>query len=388
MQYNTSMHVSVVDSLEKISAPEWNALAGGANPFLRHEFLLALERSGCVGAKTGWVPRHLAAYADGRLIGAAPMYLKDHSYGEYVFDWAWANAYAHAGQQYYPKLVVAVPFTPVSGIRLLTSGTDQSSIKTKLIEGALKHQQEIGASSLHWLFTMEEDTRLLEAHGHMRRVGCQFHWSNPGYRDFEDFLSTFTASKRKKIKRERRYVHEAGIVLEVLAGASVHSEHWDIFYDFYLSTIHVHNAIPYLTREFFHVLGQAMPASVVLIFARRGSEYLAGALNLRGSDTLYGRYWGSRGDFHSLHFETCYYAAIEHSIAQGLKRFEAGAQGEHKLARGFAPTPTYSAHRLSHPQFARAVADYLERERAGMEYKMNELNEHTPYKTLGATDRQ
>ncbi|MBI3778010.1 MAG: N-acetyltransferase [Gammaproteobacteria bacterium] len=379
------MQVSVIDSLEKIPASEWNALAGDANPFLRHEFLLALEVTGCVSAKTGWRPRHLIARDDGTpgrsLVGAVPLYLKNHSYGEYVFDWAWANAYEQAGLEYYPKLVAAVPFTPVTGARLLTVENDSAStIKTHLINAARELMQESRASSLHWLFLTPEDARLLEAEGHLLRSGCQFHWSNPGYRDFDDFLSSFTAQKRKKLKRERRHVQEAGITMETLSGTSIQTAHWDIFYEFYLSTIRAHGAIPYLSREFFHRLSEAMRDRVVLVFARRGADYVAGALNLRGADTLYGRYWGSRGEYHSLHFETCYYTAIEYCIAHGLRRFEAGAQGEHKLARGFTPVVTRSAHRLVHPRFSRAVADYLARERLDMDAYVNELNEHAPFK--------
>lgn len=386
------MHVSVVDSLEKISAIDWNALAGDANPFLRHEFLSALETTGCVCPETGWLPQHLAVNEDGplrgRLLGAAPMYLKNHSYGEYVFDWAWANAYAQAGERYYPKLVVCVPFTPAAGPRLLVaSGADPAAIKNELVQGATRHMRECGASSLHWLFVTEDDAHLLETAGHLLRTGFQFHWSNPGYRDFDDFLSGFTAEKRKKIKRERRHVLEAGIVMEVQTGASIDSAHWDIFHEFYVSTIRAHGAHAYLTREFFHRLGETMRQQVVLVLARKGHEYIAGALNLRGADTLYGRYWGCRNEFHSLHFETCYYTAIEYCIAQNLRRFEAGAQGGHKLARGFTPIVTRSAHRLMHPQFSRAVADYLARERIDVDLYVNELNEHVPFKKAVATER-
>ena len=379
------MHVSVVDSLEKIPAPDWNALVGERNPFLCHEFLAALETTGCVGAKAGWMPRHLVAHGDGpwqgKLIGAMPMYLKNHSYGEYVFDWAWANAYERAGHRYYPKLVVSVPFTPVTGPRLLAAAdTDTVVVKKRLIEAAQACMREYGASSLHWLFLTEEDASLLEADSHLLRTGYQFHWSNPGYRDFDDFLSTFTAQKRKKINRERRHVQEAGITMEVLSGDSIGPVHWNTFYEFYHSTIRAHGAFPYLSREFFHRLGETMRDRVVLVFARYGAEHVAGALNLRGTDTLYGRYWGSRGHFNGLHFETCYYTAIEYCIAQGIGRFEAGAQGEHKLARGFTPVVTRSAHRLAHPQFNRAVADYLARERIDIASYVDELNEHVPFK--------
>ena len=379
------MHVSVVDSLEKIPASQWNALAGESNPFLRHEFLLALESTGCVSVKTGWLPQHLVVHRDGtsagNLIGALPLYLKNHSYGEYVFDWAWANAYEQAGLRYYPKLVTGIPFTPVTGPRLLSiADAESATIKKQLVDNALELMQEHQASSLHWLFLTPDDAQLLESEGYLLRNGCQFHWSNPGYRDFADFLSTFTAQKRKKIRRERRHVHEAGIAMEILTGPSIDTSHWDIFYEFYLSTIRAHGAIPYLTREFFLRLGDTMRDRIVLVFARRGTDYVAGALNLRGDDTLYGRYWGTRGEFHSLHFETCYYTAIEYCIAQGLSRFEAGAQGEHKLARGFTPVVTRSAHCLAHPQFSRAVADYLARERLDVHAYVNELNEHAPFK--------
>ncbi len=386
------MHLSVVDKLDKIAAADWNTLAGRANPFMRHEFLALLENSACVSAETGWRAQHLVLHSQGpeqgQLLGALPLYLKTHSYGEYVFDWAWANAYARAGHSYYPKLVVSVPFTPATGPRLLAqAGMESTAIKKQLIRGAWEMQAKHGASSLHWLFVNEADAASLESENHMLRTGCQFHWSNPGYRDFNDFLSTFTAHKRKKIKRERRYVQEADIVMEVVTGDAIRAAHWDRFYEFYHSTIRAHGAIPYLSREFFHGLGNVMAQQVVLVFARHGNKYVAGALNLRGEDTLYGRYWGSHGEFHSLHFETCYYTAIDYCIAQGLKRFEAGAQGEHKLARGFTPVITRSAHRLVHPQFNRAVAEYLARERIEISSYINELNEHAPFKKEMAAEK-
>jgi predicted N-acyltransferase len=385
------MYVSIADSLEQIPAGDWNALAADGNPFLRHEFLVALERTGCVCPKTGWQPQHLVIHEAGpfrgRLLGAVPMYLKSHSYGEYVFDWAWANAYAHAGENYYPKLVVGVPFTPATGPRLLVApAVEAAAVKPQLIRGTLRHLQQTGASSLHWLFVTEADARLLESGGHLPRTGYQFHWANPGYRDFDDFLSTFTAEKRKKIKRERRRVREAGIVMQVLSGDAISAAHWDVFYGFYGSTIRAHGAHAYLTREFFHRLGETMPEQAVLVMARKENEYVAGALNLRGMDALYGRYWGGHGEFHSLHFETCYYSAIEYAIAQGLRCFEAGAQGGHKLARGFTPVVTRSAHRLVHPEFSRAIADYLARERRDVDSYVNELNEHVPFKDKATAD--
>jgi len=376
------MAVRVLSSLSEIPAAEWNAVAGDANPFLRHEFLYALERTGCTGGESGWTARHLAASDNvGRVIGVVPLYLKDHSYGEYVFDWAWANAYARAGQDYYPKLVAAVPFTPASGPRLLVAPTaDRESAASTLIDAAFDLARADHVSSLHWLFTCDGDTQLLESSGFRRRTGYQFHWSNPGYRDFDDFLSTLTAEKRKKLKRERRAVREADVTVEIVEGDTLNHGNWERFYGFYRATVQAHGAIAYLTRDFFPALGAALPQHTMLALARQGKDVIGGALFLRGSDTLYGRYWGATHHVPSLHFETCYYAPMEYCIARGLRHFEAGAQGEHKLARGFVPTPTYSAHWLAHPSFARAVGDFLAREQAGMEYEMNELNEHAPFK--------
>lgn len=375
--------MAVLEGVRNVDATEWNTLAGTRNPFVRHEFLSGLEVSGSVGAETGWQPRPIVIRAadSNRLLGAVPLYLKHHSYGEYVFDWAWAEAYERAGLAYYPKLVAAVPFTPATGPRLLVAAdADRAAVAAGLLDAASKFMHECNASSLHWLYPEDTEVQMLEARGYLRRVGCQFHWSNPGYRDFDDFLSTFTAAKRKKIKRERRCVREAGIDIDILAGDAISSAHWDAFYAFYHDTVRTHGAIAYLTRAFFHGLGASMPGAVMLVCARRDREYVAAALYLRGADTLYGRYWGGHPGIPSLHFETCYYAAIEYCIATGIAHFEAGAQGEHKLARGFAPTPTYSAHVLRHPRFNRAVADFLARERPGVARYISELNEHSPFR--------
>ncbi len=377
------MPVRLLHSLSEIPAVDWNNLAGDANPFARHEFLHALERAGCTGTGTGWLPQHtvITDESSGKLLGAVPLYLKEHSYGEYVFDWAWANAYAHANLEYYPKLVAAVPFTPATGSRLLIAPqADHMAVANALIEATLAHAQQLRVSSLHWLFTTEPEIQLLKRHGLLRRSGFQFHWSNPGYRDFEDFLASFTADKRKKVRREHRAVREAGVTVEMRDGLALDASDWDRFHEFYHATVRAHGAITYLTPAFFRMIGEAMPQSTLLALARRGSMTIGGALFFRGRDTLYGRYWGVTEHVPGLHFETCYYAAIEYCIAHGLKRFEAGAQGEHKLARGFVPTPTYSAHWLAHPQFARAVADFLAREHGNLEYAMHELNEHAPFK--------
>ena len=379
------MRFAVIDTLSGIPAADWNRLQTGGNPFLRHEFLATLERTGCTSRETGWHPQHLVVYTDSgdepRLIGAVPLYLKSHSYGEYVFDWAWANAYAQAGLNYYPKLVAGVPFTPVTGPRLLIAADqDRASIARLLISGALELAEQRGVSSLHWLFTPEDDAGLLEQQGHLRRTGYQFHWRNRGYADFDDFLASLSSPKRKKIRRERRYVHEAGIRMTVLTGDALAPAHWDRFYQFYRSTVDEHGAIPYLSHEFFRTLGETMPESTVLILAQKGEQTVAGALYLRGEDSLYGRYWGSMDTYHSLHFETCYYQAIEYCIKSGLRRFEAGAQGEHKLSRGFLPTATFSAHWLSQPEFSHAVSQFLERERNGVEFYLDELHGHSPYR--------
>lgn len=373
------MQVQILERLSEIDARTWDALV--QPPFLRHAFLSALETSGCVTAATGWQPQHVLLHAGSTLVGAVPLYLKDHSYGEYIFDWAWANAYARAGVAYYPKLTAAVPFTPVTGARLLIHPHgDRSRVGAALIDAVRAHADATHASSIHWLFTASADQAALTDAGFMQRMGYQFHWQNQGHRDFDDFLRQFTAEKRKKIKRERRYVHEAGVTLEVRTGADIDESHWHAFYAFYRATAQKHGAIAYLNLAFFLEIGRRMANEIVLILARHGGEYVAGALNFKSDTTLYGRYWGSLAAFHSLHFETCYYRAIEYCLEAGLTRFEAGAQGEHKLSRGFLPTPIYSAHWLRHAEFSRAVADFLAREHNGMEYYMNELNEHSPFR--------
>ncbi len=309
------------------------------------------------------------------------MYLKSHSYGEYVFDWAWANAYERAGLRYYPKLLVSIPFTPVTGPRLLIApDMEQEKVKRHLIKTVLDSAKATRVSSLHWLFLPSQDAALFADAGHMCRTGYQFHWHNPGYDSFDQFLAEFASAKRKKIKQERRYVREAGVSIELLRGEDIKTHHWDTFYQFYLSTLNSYGAIPYLNRKFFHRLGALMAQDILLVFARQNEEYIAGALNLLGADALYGRYWGHHKYVNGLHFEVCYYAAIGYCIEQRLRHFEAGAQGEHKIARGLLPTATYSAHWLRHPEFERAVADFLEREQASMKYYLDELQEHSPFK--------
>lgn len=375
------MGLSVLSSLAEIEPESWNALVGASNPFLCHEFLSALERHHCVGPKTGWVPKHLVLQQSGRLLGAVPMYLKNNSYGEFVFDWAWAEAYQRAGLHYYPKLVVAIPYTPVTGPRLLLADMpEREDSADRLILGALELAHTLKVSSLHWLFTSAEDTERLERHGLMRRAGCQFHWQNRGYQDFDDFLASLSAEKRKKVKRERRRVREAEVTLEVLTGHQISAHQWERFHYFYTLTFLRRGGVASLTLDFFKEIGRTIPDKILLILAKYKGEYVAGAFNLRGSTTLYGRHWGCTEQFHSLHFEVCYYRAIEYCIEQGLQGFEAGAQGEHKISRGFLPTQTWSAHWLSHPAFSNAVQDFLTQEQQHMQYYMDELGEHSPFK--------
>jgi predicted N-acyltransferase len=377
------MQVVVHPSLDAIDATDWNALVGEANPFLRYAFLRALEQHDCL-QPWGWLPQYLCVFEGEQLVGAAPMYLKDNSYGEFVFDWAWADAYARHGLQYYPKLVVAVPYTPVTGRRLLVDAThpQADTIRHRLHAGALSHAKQLEVSSLHWLFTDDADTDFLEQQGLLRRTGCQFHWHNAGFQGFDDYLAALSSKKRKQVKRERRLVYEAGIEVELLHGRDTTEQHWEVFYDFYCSTFARKSGHPTLSKAFFIALSQSMPDAVILVLAKHEGNYVAGTFNLRGSDTLYGRHWGCHESFSGLHFELCYYRLIDYCIEHGLVRFEAGAQGEHKLSRGFLPQATWSAHWLAHPDFSDAVSNFLEHEHGGMQNYMEVLNEHSPYKQV------
>lgn len=375
------LEIRHISQIADIPRKHWNAMVDPDNPFMRHEFLNALEQTGCVNRASGWQPHHLIAEADGELVGAMPAYFKYHSYGEYVFDWAWADAYERAGMRYYPKLLCSVPFTPVSGARLLSSERGRTmAVKEKMVKAMTDLAEQRELSSVHWLFTNEQDTEVLRNSELMMRQGSQFHWHNKDFSDFDAFLAEFSSKRRKNIKRERRRVAEQNITFENLSGQEITIGHWDTFFEFYLSTIESRGAIPYLTREFFEHIGASMDSSILLTLARLDGEYVAGALNLKGSKTLYGRYWGSNGVYENLHFETCYYQGIEYCIDNGLARFEAGAQGEHKLNRGLLPTPTWSAHWISHPGFQEAIEDFLDRERPGVDRYMQVLQSHSPFK--------
>ncbi len=372
----TRSGIQVVDSLASIPASDWDALAGN-HPLLSHAFLHALHESGCASAKTGWAPCHLTLWRDSRLAAAMPLYLKSHSYGEYVFDWAWADAYQRHGLRYYPKLLNAVPFTPVTGPRLLaTSGADRGA----LLEAALEFARDTGVSSLHCLFPAAPEVAAFESAGLMLRASVQFHWSNEGFSDFEDFLARMNHDKRKKIRQERRKVREAGIEFRWLRPAEATEADWRFFVECYNRTYRAHHSSPYLNLDFFLRLAQAMPERLLLIQGYREGLPVASAFNIIGDETLYGRYWGTK-EFHSgLHFETCYYQAIEFCIAEKLGYFEGGAQGEHKLARGLLPQRTVSAHWLAHPEFAEAITRFLRKEASGIEHYVDELSDHSPFK--------
>ena len=375
------MQLRIVDKLDTIPAADWNALAGDRIPFLAHEFLSALEHHHGVGERYGWLPRHLAVYDQEKLVGAVPLYLKDNSYGEFVFDWAWADAYQRAGLRYYPKAVVAIPYTPATGPRLLMHPDyDANQVSALLIEGALELCRELHLSSLHWLFTDAADTARLQSHGLMLRKGVQFHWHNQGYRDFQDFLDTFTAEKRKKLKRERRRVIEQDIELRVVHGHEASEEQWQAAHAFYASTFDRKSGMATLSLDFFREIGRTMGERVMLVFALAAGQPVACAINLRGSDALYGRHWGCSEEYHSLHFEACYYQGIEYCIRHGLTLFEPGAQGEHKISRGFMPTATWSAHWIADERFRVAIADYVQREERAMTDYTDELREHVPYR--------
>jgi len=371
----------ILESIAQIDARSWNALAGSAQPFLRHEFFLALEQSGCAAARTGWTPRHLIIEdAKGVPAAAMPLFRKAHSRGEFVFDFSWAGAYAQHGLNYYPKLLTAVPFTPVSGPRILVDpNVDGRAVTKSAVRAALDYARSEQLSSWHVLFPTDETAADLDRAGLILRRDCQFHWYNHGYESFESFLATFTAEKRKKAKRERRRVAEAGIEFDTLHGGDMTASLWDIVYEFYAETFHRHGHEPYLNLDFFKRVSAAMPNELMLKVARVGTEPIAVAIFFVGSEALYGRYWGAGGNFHSLHFEACYYQGIEYCIEKKLQRFEPGTQGEHKVPRGFVPTLTHSAHYIADPRFAAAIRDYAQREARGVDNYAAAVNEHVPY---------
>ena len=377
--------IKIIRSLSEVSPEAWDACAGTDNPFVRHAFLSALEDSGSATGETGWLGQHLVIEDPaGGIAACAPLYLKNHSYGEYVFDWGWADAYERAGRRYYPKLQCAVPFTPVTGPRLLVNQAlpdgQRREMRLALIAGMAQLAQNLSVSSLHVTFPTEDEWEAFGSAGYLQRIGQQFHWENKGFKTFDDFLGELSSRKRKNIKKERRAVHDAGLDIRVLEGAGITEAHWDAFFQFYMDTTDKKWGQAYLTRRFFSLLGERLDRAVVLIVVEKDGRPVAGALNLRGGDTLYGRNWGCVADYKFLHFEACYYQAIDYAIAHGLKWVEAGAQGPHKVQRGYLPRRTFSAHWIADKGFRDAVSGFLNDESRGIEREMSAYGAFSPFK--------
>jgi uncharacterized protein len=373
------LQCDTVANIDRIPAREWDALTAG-QPFLSHAFLHAMEASGSVSSATGWTPMHLVCRQDDAVVGALPLYLKDHSYGEFVFDWAWAEAYARAGLDYYPKLLSAVPFTPATGPRLLVHpGADTENVSERLVSAAIALAESLKVSSLHVLFPPQDEADRWQQAGLLQRQDCQFHWHNAGHADFDDYLAGFSSKRRKEARRERRIAREQ-VDIRIIAGDEANQTQWDAMYVLYRRHMMLKGSPAYLNRECFRLWSSTMADAFRLCLAERDGRVIAGALLVQGPDTLYGRYWGSFEELPCLHFELCYYAPIEYCITHKLARFEAGAQGEHKLSRGLEPESTYSAHWIAHPAFRSAIADYLEREREGIGHYMREAGRMTPFR--------
>ena len=388
---DTAMVVLVSPRIAEVPAADWDACAREdssltpgrlANPFICHAFLQALEASGSATRATGWLPQHvLLKDGAGRLLGAMPCYLKSHSYGEYVFDHAWADAYERAGGSYYPKLQVAVPFTPVTGKRLLVAdGPNRTEREAVLLQAAATLAERLDASSAHITLLTRDEWELAGELGYLQRNDQQFHWRNEGYGSFEDFLAALSSRKRKTIRKERAEAPKSGIEIEWVTGRDLTEAHWDAFFSFYMDTGSRKWGTPYLTRPFFSLIGETMAGQILLVLAKREGRAIAGALNFIGADTLFGRYWGALEEHPHLHFEVCYYQAIDFAIAHKLACVEAGAQGAHKLARGYLPVPTYSAHWIADPALRRVIADYLKRERRAVAREIALLSEESPYR--------
>jgi uncharacterized protein len=372
------IHVELATGVNKINAAEWDALHD-STPLLNHAFLSALENSGSVGAGTGWNPHPLIVKQDSQLIGAMPLYLKSHSYGEYVFDWAWADAYQRSGMDYYPKLLSAIPFSPITSARLLSKDDGVKGLMIEAIEGTIQQHK---LSSAHVIFPNYIDAKYFEAAGWLKRTGVQFRWQNKNYTSFEDFLSTLSHDKRKKIHQERKKIQAADVLCRQIKGVDITQNDWDFFYQCYSNTYREHHSTPYLTPAFFAEIGKTMPQNILLIVAEIDGKAVASTLNIYNETTLYGRYWGATQFVSGLHFELCYYQAQMFCIAEKIQYFEGGAQGEHKLARGFEPRPTCSYHKIAHPDFERAIQQFLVREQAGVAAYASELEERAPFKSL------
>ena len=386
---DNSISIKVVKSISELDREEWNSCAifysaDGLDkiedPFISYDFLDALEKSKSVGENTGWLPYHLAAIRKNKLIGAVPLYLKSNSQGEYIFDYNWAHAFERAGGRYYPKLQISVPFTPVTGRRLLVSKNAPSNTASLLLQSAIEICKKNKLSSLHTTFCNKKEFELGQKLGMLGRVSQQFHWLNNGYGNFGDFVNALSSRKRKNINKERLKANNFGGEIEILTGSEIKKDHWNYFWKFYQDTGIKKWGTPYLTRQFFDQIHETMRSKILLILAKKEGDYIAGALNFIGSDTLFGRYWGCIEDYPFLHFEVCYYRAIEFAIAHGLKKVEAGAQGEHKLARGYVPTETFSLHWIAEKGFSKAVEEYLISEKDAVKRDIKILSQFTPFK--------
>lgn len=388
MKNDSAFEISVLAGMSEISATDWDAIAAPtgqrpSDPFTTHRFLKALEDSGSVGAGTGWTPRHLVVRQHGEIIALMALYAKGHSQGEYVFDHSWAHAFERAGGRYYPKLQAAVPFTPATGPRFLTAQGHRVAGRSALVQGAVQLAVENELSSFHVTFCTQDEATDGEKIGLMHRTGQQFHWHNDGYRRFDDFLGCLSSRKRKAIRRERTGARDFGGSIHILTGDQIRPEHWDAFWQFYQDTGARKWGTPYLTRAFFDQVQAHMRDETVLIMAERSGRWVAGALNFLGRDTLFGRYWGAIEDHPFLHFEVCYYQAIDFAIAQGLARIEAGAQGEHKLARAYMPVVTHSLHWVRDEGFRNAVAQFLDQERRAVDDDIEILTNYGPFRRGG-----
>jgi predicted N-acyltransferase len=375
------MEVKQIDSMTQVNCTAWNRLAGDAYPFLRHEFLSALEQSGSVSAQTGWEPAHLLVMDEEELVAFMPLYLKRHSWGEYVFDQSWAQAYRQQGLDYYPKWLTAIPFTPCQGARIVSKAAADPLEVMQLLLGFIKQlSAKLDISSWHCLFPTEHQAEQLRSLGLSIREGVQFHWFNRGYHDFNDFLQTLNAGKRKMLKRERRKISEQGVSLLRIAGPDVSEAQWRAFFRFYTMTYLKRGSQPYLNPAFFQQIAATMGEQLLLVLAVKEDKYIAAALSFIGADTLYGRYWGCDEEHHSLHFETCYYQGLDYCIEHGLQRFDSGAQGEHKIARGFEPITTYSAHWIKDNRFAKAIGRFLAGEQEAMRLYKQDAATYLPFK--------
>ncbi len=373
----------VIDSLASITDADWQSLVTNDNPFLSHPFLYGLEKFGCLEQQQ-WQSAHIVIEEGDKLLGLMPLYIKQDSYGEFVFDWAWADAYHRAGREYYPKLVSAIPFTPVSGPRLLIAdGADRKACRQLLVEALQTIMHDNRLSTAHILFPDSNELETYEEQQALQRLTIQFHWLNEGYRDFNDFTERLSSRKRKKLVRERRSIQDAGIEIERLSGKAITAEHWQVFHEFYCNTFFKKWGEPRLNLDFFQWLGQTIPEQTLLVLAKKGQDYIAGAFAMQDSNTLYGRHWGCNRDVPFLHFELCYYQTIEHVLENNLQKLDAGVQGEHKLARGFTPVAMPSAHWVREQAFSSAIEDYLRRETGMIREHIATLKTHLPFKQTG-----